>query len=564
MDEPALFGLGGSTSSRQAVAAADVEDRAEVDRGGLTTGWNQMCAAWPGALGAVIVFAGFEAWPTLVTVTRVGRDSHSEIAPRIARAYGLASTAALVPLLRIKRGCPPSRVTILRAARAPSPGTRSQRDDERPSCALLRDGGDDGANDGDDDGVGSMPPPPPRLWAEKGPRRGPHDVQLRCARSGAWLCRLAGHTAPVRAVRLLASDEADTTARVATAGDDATVRLWDVADGQCCALLQPHDAPVTHLRWGARARLLFSGGADGRVVMCARDGCVPSLLVSAAAADGGEDDDALTLPLHRGAVTAMALANINEVALFSGGDDGRVVGVGADGMVLGELAAVAPTWCARHAAATPRTSAVRNIESVRVRRALVVLHDGGTTAVWRLGGATATIAGAVRVSQLEEATWVSDPRATRQYRESPWVRAAHAWRVGDGDSAACVAIRREDDQLTVWAPRSRTLRFVHGRGQPLTASALAPGGLVVGSDISGRLLLWDFQDGAPVRVEPVNEVDVRVVAAVGGLEAGAWWRGGITDIAAAEDRRTGEISVALASARGVAILAWGAEPQPRS
>ena len=33
--------------------------------------------------------------------------------------------------------------------------------------------------------------------------------------------------------------------------------------------------------------------------------------------------------------------------------------------------------------------------------------------------------------------------------------------------------------------------------------------------------------------------------------------GGITDIAAGEDRKTGEISVAVASARGVAILTWG-------
>ena len=558
MDEPALFALGGSTSSRQAVAAADLdEDRGDAGktRGG---GWDLLCAAWPGALGSVIVFAGFEAWPALVTATRVGLAAHSEIAPRIARACGLARPDALVPLLRVKRGCPPSRVTIWRAARAPSPGTKPQRDDERPSCALLRDGGDDGANDGDDDGVGSMPPPPPRIWAEKGARRGPHDVELRCARSGARLCRLAGHTAPVRSVRLLASDEADPTARVATAGDDATVRLWALADGQCCALLQPHDAPVTHLRWGSRARLLFSGGADGRVVLC--DGCeLPARPLNTAAGGDGEDDDALTLPLHRGAVTTMALANVDEVALFSGGDDGRVVAMGADGTVLGELAARAPTWCARHAAAKPRTSAVRTIETVRARRALVVLHDGGTTAVWRFGDgdAGATIAGAVRVSQLEEATWAVDPRAARSYRESPWVRAAHAWRVGDGSSAACVAIRREDDQLTVWAPRHGMKRFVHGRGQPLTASALAPGGLIVGSDISGRLLFWDFRDGEPVMVEPVNEVDVRVVAAVGGLEAGAWWRGGITDIAAGEDRKTGEISVAVASARGVAILTWG-------
>jgi WD40 repeat protein len=71
---------------------------------------------------------------------------------------------------------------------------------------------------------------------------------------------LAGHSGPVHSVIWSADGR-----RLATAGSDATVRIWDTASGKLQQTLSGHKAGVLGVSWNPEGTQLASGGRDGLI-----------------------------------------------------------------------------------------------------------------------------------------------------------------------------------------------------------------------------------------------------------------------------------------------------------
>ena len=85
-------------------------------------------------------------------------------------------------------------------------------------------------------------------------------VRLWDPDTGAELAALTGHDGPVSAVAFSPDGH-----RLASAGDDGTVRLWDPDTGAELAALTGHDGPVTAVAFSADGHRLASAGNDGTV-----------------------------------------------------------------------------------------------------------------------------------------------------------------------------------------------------------------------------------------------------------------------------------------------------------
>jgi WD40 repeat protein len=232
---------------------------------------------------------------------------------------------------------------------------------------------------------------------------------------------------------------------LASGGNDATVRLWDVATGKLRATLRGHEGTVSALGCSPDGRLLASAGGDAVIQLW--DVATGELR---ATLKGGEDDGVFALAFSPDGRT-----------LASGGGDGTVR--------LWDIAS-----------GQPRATLHRHIAPVLT---LAFSPDGRTLAS---GGDDATVC-------LWDAV---------EFRERA-VLGAHASRIrllAFLDDGKRIAAAFSDQNVITWhmtsLERSRRLQGPGRNGLPVGAVAISPSAELIASACGPTIWLWD-PTGAP-------------------------------------------------------------------
>jgi WD40 repeat protein len=291
---------------------------------------------------------------------------------------------------------------------------------------------------------------------------------------------LAGHAASIHSIRFSAE-----SARLFSASEDKTVRVWDVASGAGVAVVQA-GSPLSALALSADGAQIITGGADGAIITWRLPGAagspiaLPSVAKTLAkSADGkrlayaGDDGAAHIIDLATGQpIRSLPAHTTPLIALAFSTDGNHLATSAADGQIRvwnltadqSPLVGAGPT-AAQHLVWHPSAPQI-----------IAASQDGKAT-IWSLDGA---VAGSVPLKVVGQFSAAPAPTGLAISADAATIYAA-------GQDGSIVAIATADG--------ARRYAAQHGaptRGLVLSADGRHLG--TIGDD--GHLRVWNAADGA--------------------------------------------------------------------
>jgi WD40 repeat protein len=287
--------------------------------------------------------------------------------------------------------------------------------------------------------------------------------------------------------------------RLASASWDQTVRLWDAATGQSLRTLRGHRSRLTHLAFRPGG-----GGPAQRVVLATagEDGTVRAWDVTDPETDTGPE---CLPPLgrHPNGVRSLAFSP-DGVSLASAGPDGAVrVWTAATGQQPHPLLALSPPPPVLGVLVNARVAATGS-ETLTLRG-----HRGAVACVaFSPDGKRLASAGDDRTVTVRDATTGQDVY-TLHVPAGPVRGVAYS---ADGQRLAAAS---GNHTVTVWdAASRREIRAFQGDGAVIAGVAFSPDGRwLAATDVAGTLRLWDVTTGQGVRTVDAQPSNPEAVAA---------------------------------------------------
>ncbi len=383
-------------------------------------------------------------------------------------------------------------------------------------------------------------------------------VRIWDADTGTLTAILRGHEGSVSAVAYSPDGS-----RIASAGDDATVRIWDVDTGTLTAILRGHEGPVSAVAYSPDGSRIASAGGDATVrIWDADTGAVTAILrghedsVSAVAyspdgsriASAGGDATVRIWDADTGAVTAMLRGHEDSVSAVAYSPDGsRIASAGGDATVR--------IWDADTGAET----------------AMLRGHEGWVSAVaYSPDGSRIAVAGDLSV-------WVLDTGAETELSGQGIFVLAVAY----SPDGSRIAAAGDDATVQIWdAETGEEIALLpSGRGDSFRSVAYSPDGSRIafaGDDATVRI--WDAETGEVKAILSGHEGSVysaayspdgsRIAAGTLGLDGTVriWNAETGEEVAIPRRLKGGVLAVAyspdgrhIASSSGRTVRVWDAE-----